>query len=269
FQVTRKDAVQAVEGGKQQLSLAYNHDKVKESGTYKGMPYDIRQTNIKYNHLAIVDTGRAGAVASINLDSDDAVLIIDEQNIIEEVKEMSELKTINLDSVDYQADIAVINALKEAEKNLDSVNIELENGKENFTKLQANFDSQKDKIDQLEKEISESKNLDADEIKNLVNARVELVSTAKGILDEEKNLDDMEDIEIKKAVILARFPSANLDEKDSVYIDARFDSALEIEVDKTSNTKTVHGTPSKNVDSAVSAKSSYDKMCDELYGGAK
>jgi hypothetical protein len=40
--------------------------------------------------------------------------------------------------------------------------------------------------------------------------------------------DDMADLDIKKAVITAVFPKADLKDKDEAYISARFDSALEM-----------------------------------------
>jgi hypothetical protein len=40
--------------------------------------------------------------------------------------------------------------------------------------------------------------------------------------------DDMADMDIKKAVITAVFPRADLKDKDDAYVFARFDSALEM-----------------------------------------
>ena len=49
---------------------------------YNGEPFDFRQTNIRYNHLAIVDEARAGPEARIVLDGEDAVLINQEEAIM-------------------------------------------------------------------------------------------------------------------------------------------------------------------------------------------
>ena len=40
--------------------------------------------------------------------------------------------------------------------------------------------------------------------------------------------DDMSDMDIKKAVILKKFPTANLDGKDDSYIQSRFDCSCEL-----------------------------------------
>lgn len=60
------DAIKAVKGGKVELSAGYSAQLVFDSGvTPEGEPYDAIQTNIRINHLAIVDNARAGHKARI------------------------------------------------------------------------------------------------------------------------------------------------------------------------------------------------------------
>ena len=76
--ITKKDAIEAILNGKQGLSMGYTCDiEMAEPGaTWAGVEYDYVQRNIRYNHCAIVDAGRAGDNAKIELrvDSQDAVL---------------------------------------------------------------------------------------------------------------------------------------------------------------------------------------------------
>lgn len=51
-----------------ELSLGYNLDLIEEPGKWNGEPYDAIQTNIRINHLAIVESARAGEQAHLNLD---------------------------------------------------------------------------------------------------------------------------------------------------------------------------------------------------------
>lgn len=51
-----------------ELSLGYNLDLIEEPGEWNGEPYDAIQTNIRINHLAIVESARAGDQAHLNLD---------------------------------------------------------------------------------------------------------------------------------------------------------------------------------------------------------
>lgn len=72
FNVYRADAIQAIESGeKRQLSCGYRCDVIEESGVYKGQSYTHRQKNIRYNHVAIVGRGRAGAIAQLHMDGAD------------------------------------------------------------------------------------------------------------------------------------------------------------------------------------------------------
>lgn len=72
--VSHKDAIDAIKKGMRELSSGYAADLVEESGIYEGTRYDYRQTNIKYNHLALVDKGRAGPEVRLRLDSADAIM---------------------------------------------------------------------------------------------------------------------------------------------------------------------------------------------------
>lgn len=45
---------------KKQLSCAYSYDPIMEPGVFEGMPFDGIMTNLKGNHLALVEEGRAG-----------------------------------------------------------------------------------------------------------------------------------------------------------------------------------------------------------------
>ena len=54
--------------GLRELSLGYDCDLEAKSGTWKGQHYDCIQHNIRINHLALVDTARAGHRARLNLD---------------------------------------------------------------------------------------------------------------------------------------------------------------------------------------------------------
>ena len=60
--VWTSDAIEDIESGDQQeLSAAYTFDPVWEPGEYQGQKYDGRMTNIKGNHVALVQKGRAGS----------------------------------------------------------------------------------------------------------------------------------------------------------------------------------------------------------------
>lgn len=86
FMITDADAIKAVEAGRVQLSNGYSCELEEVPGTWKGERYDSVQRKIRGNHLAIVDSARAGDGARIRLDSGDACAI-ENRDRIQHIKE--------------------------------------------------------------------------------------------------------------------------------------------------------------------------------------
>ena len=251
--VTKKDAIDAILNGKQALSMGYTCDlEMAEPGsTWCGVEYDFIQRNIRYNHCAIVDSARAGDNAKIELraDSEDAVLEDIMVTKIDGGTKMS-LKKIKLDGIEYEAEESVIKALNaekaradaaendacETKKSMDKKVADMEKKVTEFEKriseLEAERDSAKEKKDAAEAELAKIKADAADptHLDAAVKAKIELLHNAEKAKVEVK--EDMSDMDIKKAIITSQFPKANFDGKDDVYIQARYDSAVEMMVEK-------------------------------------
>lgn len=61
-----KEAINLIESGKlAELSASYFYDPVMKSGTFKGVQYDGIMTNIRGNHVALVERGRIGRDALV------------------------------------------------------------------------------------------------------------------------------------------------------------------------------------------------------------
>lgn len=91
--------VQRIIDGKRQISCGYVCDLDWTSGEYHGEKYDAIQRNIRGNHIAIVDRGRAGEDVKIHMDSsamgadDVAIEAIEVQMTLEEaLKALAEAK---------------------------------------------------------------------------------------------------------------------------------------------------------------------------------
>lgn len=95
-------AIDAVENqGLRELSSGYECDMDEEPGNFEGTPYDCRQRNIRYNHIAIVKQGRAGPEARLRMDSSDAVMDLDSSSKPNETENKDIViggETINLPS---------------------------------------------------------------------------------------------------------------------------------------------------------------------------
>lgn len=230
--ISDKDAIAAVENGKQALSCGYSCslEKAREGAKWCGVNYDYIQRNIRYNHVAIVDSARAGDNAKIRLDG--GAWICDDINKQEGGKEDMTLKMVKLDGVEYQAEAPVITELTKRGEQIIKLDAEVAAKTAELSKVTAERDTQKERADQLEIEVENLKKVALDQAK--IDAAVE----AKFLLREAAQKAgveikaDMSDEDVRKAVILSVFPSANLDNKDSTYIQARFDGAVEMLAEK-------------------------------------
>lgn len=264
--------------GKRELSCGYTADVVDESGVWLGMPYTKRQKNIRYNHVAVVDVARAGEAARIKLDSgdgilirsfsDDAALAVEDTNSNKEGRMADNMKTIQLDSVDYEAEPAVIDAYLKEKSRADSLENTVQAKEGEIAKLEAERDSAKEKLDSVEQKLAEleASHLDEAEINKRVQARIELMALANDAKAEVKV--DMSDMDIKKAIVLAVYPKTSLDGKSDEYINARVDCAREdvaLEKEKNDTANVNEGNlPTTKVDGVDSAKEAYNRMVERL-----
>lgn len=83
--ITDAEAIEALDTGRSELSCGYTADVVTESGVWEGQPYDAVQRNIRGNHVALVDAGRAGPTCSIRMDATDVAQEIAMEDVVIEV----------------------------------------------------------------------------------------------------------------------------------------------------------------------------------------
>lgn len=247
--ITKKDAIDAVLNGKQALSMGYTCDleAAQPGAAWCGIEYDFIQRNIRYNHCAIVDAARAGDNAKIELRADSEDAVLEDMVFYKKTDGGTQmLKKINLDGIEYEAEAEVIKALQRADekakkaeedaceqkKAMDKKVADLEDKEKELEKriseLEAERDSAKDKADSLEKDLEKAKADSADpkRLDEAVKAKMELLHNAEKAKIEVKA--DMSDMDIKKAIINSAFPNAKFDDKDDVYIQARYDATVEM-----------------------------------------
>jgi len=219
--------------GLREVSCGYKCDVVEEAGVYNGEHYDHVQKNIRYNHLAGVERGRAGANVRLRMDSD-AELVEDSASDPSPINNTHGgiVMRITIDGVEYEvADNTLASAITNALTKRDSaiadhekqiVAVKADAKKENDT-LQAKYDGLKEDHDKL-KERNDS--LD---VRSLVKGRVALEKVASKHLDSEslEKIDSMDDKEIKIAVIQSKYDGFDAEGKSDDYLAARFDSIVE------------------------------------------
>jgi len=238
--ITDKDGIEAVKNGRRQLSLGYLVDLVEESGDYKGERYDARQTNIRYNHLAIVDKARAGDQACIKLDSYDAVEILNiEENMTKRKVKIDEDEVFMNESEANFIDKLQMD-LKNLQDERNRVEAELADIRERLEKAESERDSMRDTISVTET----MPNMDSIKFQKAVIDRTNILKIALDSVsaDTFKKIDSLSDFEIKKEIIKASKKTVSLDGKSQVYIDCMYDLILSEKNEKNVKLDTVqHG----------------------------
>lgn len=264
-------AVEAIKKHKiRAVSMGYDCHVVKDSGNWQGVDYDGRQTEIVYNHMALVPVGRAGDGVNFRLRCGDSV----DFNIFkQEDKHMK--KTTLRDGSIVEVEESVFDELKSYKDECKQLKDAADEKQKTIDSVTGERDAAKASLSKAEKDIEElkSKAMDEAEIGKRVDARLALLKAA----DEAKieKARDMSDKEIKIAIIAKAFDGISLDGKSDDYIAAMFDSAciqlkkgVKDSEDDTTN-KDLEG-PFAGLDSAnIKPDEAYQKMCDALSGKTK
>ncbi len=224
--ITDAEMIANIKDGKTELSNGYTADIVWEKGQdSKYGEYDAIQTNIKGNHIAIVDKARAG----------EACRLSDKQT--PKSKEPIMVK-VKIDGVDYEMDEQAAQAVqklmakmktaedeamqKETDMQKEKEDMEVE-GKKNEDALQAQLDEAKSKI------------LSDAELDTRVATRTNIVYAVKRIVPD-LDCTGKDNDTIKKAVVQAKCPDLVLDKVSVDYINARFDAIVDSGVTANVNT---------------------------------
>lgn len=268
LKVTDVDGVGEIEAGKHEISCGYSCELEESVGTFDGEDYTHIQRNIKYNHVAIVNRGRAGRDVRLRFDNDENVGV----QLIEKESNNMSIK-VTLDGLQYDAAPEVakhIDSLngtienlstdkKEIEGKLDTANTELEKANQEVKVAEA-------KADALEKEMPEK-------IREAVKARVDLEQLAKDSLKETDGIEAKTDEDLKKEIILAKFPDTKLDGLSDVELGVWLAAAKKVEVKNDSadkQIKTVFGGETKvdsDEDPVAAARARQDSYDNNAWKG--
>lgn len=267
--ITDKEAIEAVKNGKRALSCGYTCDTEQKQGVWMGVEYDAIQTNIKYNHVALVDRGRAGDDARIRFDGFDAVLTKDlgKERRDQQPKEDKNMSKIRLDGVKgtFNADEEVVDyietltkQLAEAEARVSELTKELEI---EVAKAKAEADAEKELKEQVAQELTELKEQLPAMVEAEVKEQTALIEVAsKADVAIEAGMSAQA---IKTAIVLKAFPKADVEAlKQDAYLQARYDGAVELlaekqEADKQAQVTEVGGQAVKQDSASDRIKNAY------------
>lgn len=217
--VTDPKLVEKMQAGKVQVSCGYVCDLEPTPGEWRGEKYDAVQKNIRGNHVAIVDVGRAGAECAARMDSGTPI-------------QEKALKTVTLNAIKFDvADEALASAVEQT-----------------VAGLTATAEKNAGRADAAEKALGDEKaarKADADAHEkalaavtaaqpDLVKARVALEKTAGAILGEAVKLDSLSDRDVKAAVIEKVTGEKPAAERSDDYVEGAYGLAVK-QVEKAGN----------------------------------
>ncbi len=226
--------VAAVEArSRTEISCGYQCKLDMTPGTSpEGETYDAIQTDIRYNHVALLPagTGRAGREVALRLDGASYVVLDDMQQPCQNRGTM----IVHFDGKDYDlakpAEKASYDAAVVAQSGrLDSLTAELATAKTSLVKVEAERDQANKDRDAARADATDAR--DPAKLSARVKERSALEAKATGILGADAKLDGLTDEEIREKCVLKSDPSAK-DRLDSyadksaraVYATARFDA---------------------------------------------
>ena len=234
--VTDADTIAAIKKGKTELSCGYTATLVRDTGaTPEGATFAARQTNIRGNHVAIVDHGRAGPECRLLLARGDAFNITQKANMPHEEITIDTVKVdIEGQSFDVAPEVAKALAAKadaglpfDTDKDEDEEdNMPNKNDTGDLVAMQA-------KIDALEADATSRRDSEGARI----DARVALVTDAREILGSDAKTDGATDDAIRRAVIVKVNPGLkdrlDANKNDAGYLRASFDACLDLHRSRT------------------------------------
>lgn len=188
--------------------------------TPDGQKYDVVQRHIRYNHVAIVPTGRAGADVRLRLDSAGNEVLDGAP-----VKEIS-MDSIRIDGVDYP--LGTDAERKAAAAAMSRYQVKLDAASREASATQARLDAATAELVTTKAALATAQ--DPARLDAAVKERAQLHATATTAVKADgpealARLDSMDAHQLRCVVIGKAFPDIKLDGKDATYLGALFEAA--------------------------------------------
>lgn len=218
--VTDEEAIKNIESGKVELSNGYTADIDWTPGvTPDGEQFDAVQRNIKGNHIAIVERGRAGP----------ACRVADNLPITGDKVAMAK---ITIDGVDFEVSDQAAQAVdklqarltdaeKEAQTKAEEIKAKEDEMEEKAAEAKKTEDSLNAKIDDAKSKIPTTDTLD-----KLVAERTAVVDTVRKVAPDLK-WEGKDADTLRKEVVALKCPNVQMDSVSADYVKARFDMLVE------------------------------------------
>lgn len=216
-------AISDWENGKVELSMGYSADIVFQAGvTDSGEEYDAIQTNLHMNHLALVNKARGGDKLRIGDQGAPDIIHPAQPNEGGHMAD-SNLRKVIVDGLSVETTEQGAQAIDKLTKQVGDAMAAKDTLIADHAKAIAAKDAEIAKKD-AEIDALKGKVMDAAALDAAVNARADLIATAKKVADQDYT--GKSEAEIRKMAVAKRFGDEAVANKSDSYIEARFDIAV-------------------------------------------
>lgn len=233
--ITHKDSVDQIltqykEGKNVELSMGYKCRLIRIGGTTSdNVRYDAIQVKRRYNHISIVDKGRAGADVRLKFDKRGDIIMGKKhytKNAIKYDSFTSDALNITISDEDSASFDRVWNKFDEAIIAIGKQDNIIKKQETKYDELLAKFDQAEDTIKTQQEKMDELQNPNSETFQSILNVRKELEKNAAIFKIDCKNLDNKS---IKLATIQAASKSFDYKKEYSdEYINARYDTVIDL-----------------------------------------
>ena len=211
-----------------ELSCGYEAEVLPIAGEHATEGhYDAVQKNIRYNHLSIVPMGRAGHNVKLKLDAKPK-----EQTMFNFIRSALKIDGFHMDAIEAEVPKEAQSILSRLSAKLDEAVEVIRDRAARIVELTKKSDEAQAKIDTLTEEVEKLKTDNADlsdpageKIQKIIADRKALEETAAKV---DVKTDGLSDKAVKVAVIQKQSPEFKADDRSDDYINARFDSVVEL-----------------------------------------
>ncbi len=224
--ITNGNAIVEVEAGKQELSIGFVADLEKVDNKQDGEP-DFYIRNIKVNHVAIVQKGRAGEQARLSHSSKNGGALLFEQRAIRNSKPLTNKKqeknmpSMLIHGVSFEVDQQVADAIA-AERSDYAEKLNNANTQADEALDQAStFEAERDKL-QAENDSLVAKS-DATAIANAVKAELAFSEKVQRVDSSYKHEVGADQVAVMREQLSNSNADFDYSDKSDAYIEAAFD----------------------------------------------
>lgn len=228
-----KDAVEAITSKRIcELSLGYMSDIDSSCGEYEGEPYDCIQRNIIYNHLSVVERGRAGS--NVRIITDSLGECMTQKKDAQEIPRDAQIKApIKPQTLNEEFDMHIRrmdSRIDSMEQNIDSLKSKMDRVLDAFEKKE-DGEEEKRKAEAREAMDAEEKAKLDSAVRSEASRRAKYLMAASERLTKKEydGLVDASTSAIRDAVLAKVAHVDSLEGRNEDYLEALFDISSQIE----------------------------------------